>query len=89
MRVCIIDSTHATAPILKRHLPLGVTVLNEREDRDNGILKLMLVGDGLPIWCQVPDDHPTMRCVADLCDGVLRLVPGSGIPIQQMPEGMQ
>jgi len=89
MRACIITATVANAPILKRHLPPNVTVHSEREFSGRPVIaEIRLEGDGLPPWCESPPDGALlMRATAELLeDGVVRLIPGYGMPEIQVPD---
>ena len=89
MRVCIIRTTERNAPILKAHLPPGVTVRQERGGFDVWGVELQLTGDRLPSWCEVREGHYVSRAVAELLDdGRMRFVPGDGLPLKQIPESI-
>lgn len=92
VKTCIIETTIDNAPFLKAHLPAGVEVVDERFRADSGAGQLMLRGEGLPEWCRIGGDSPdiAMWAVAELLDdGTLRLIPGSGLPIEQVPEHLK
>jgi hypothetical protein len=86
-KACVISTTAAASPILKQHLPPNVTVEGELARIDHDAVELRLEGDGLPEWCVVAHNGNYMRAVAELLeDGTLRLIPGTGLPVQQIPE---
>jgi len=90
MKACIISTTAAAAPVLKRHLPTGVVCAGELARIDEDHVQLRLEGDGLPEWCYVAHGGNFPRGVAELLtDGTLRLIPGSGLPYEQIPANLQ
>lgn len=85
MRACIVETTRDNELILRRHLPPNVTVAAVNQPFEKVTIELRLEGDGLPAWCEKTSLGYYMRAVIDvLADGSTRLVPGSGIPVQQV-----
>lgn len=87
---CIVQTTAANAKILQRHLPAGVEVWGSLEYADKDQVNLRLAGEGLPDWCYVAQGAYLPHAVAELLEGgVLRLIPGSGIPVEQIHPSLQ
>jgi hypothetical protein len=87
MKCCIIETTKDAAPVLRRHLPHNVGVAGELARFDKDAVELRLEGEGLPEWCYVHNGALFMRAVVELLeDGQLRFVPGTGLPVNQIPD---
>ena len=85
-KACIVETTVDNAPILKRHLPPNVGVAQQCAPFGPDKVELCLEGDRLPAWCEVLFGGNVARATADLLDdGTLRLIPGSGLPMEQVP----
>jgi hypothetical protein len=86
-KTVIVQTTKENAPILKWHLPPNVTVAGTLEPFDRDGVDMRLEGDGLPEWCYVANGQRFVSGVIELLDdGSIRLTPGSGLPVQQVPE---
>ena len=87
MKACIIEALHENVDAIKAALPSEVVVAAELRALDRDATIMRLEGDGLPVWCQVVPGHLFMHAFATvLGDGRLDLVPGSGIPVEQVKE---
>jgi hypothetical protein len=58
IRACIIEVSAGIFKLFKNgkiKLPAGVILADSRQCFDKDCLQIRLEGEGLPMWCQVPD----------------------------------
>ena len=89
-KTLIVETTAVNLPILQRHLPPNVKFDGEltrlpRPYDDLLHVWIVLSGDGLPEWAT--ENHGVRYGVAELLEnGTLRFIPGSGMPVNQIPD---
>lgn len=86
MKSCVCETIEANIPAIEKRLPPNVTIAGRLVRGDTEAAKIRLEGEGLPEWCYVAHIAEYPRAVVELLDsGELRFIPGSGLPIEQVP----
>jgi len=90
MKACVCETTENAIPVIEKHLPPGIRLVGRLVREDTGSAMIHLEGDGLPEWCYLAQGAQYPRAVVELLDsGELRFVPGSGLPVEQIPPEFQ